>query len=186
MHNHFKTQITESYSKAPSTKIRWEKSLTFVGDLNNVISALDVGDVTGLTKMMENKFGIKFDNSKGDLDSSRLTGKYDLVTSFEVLEHLFNPLFHLEQIHEILEHEGRLILSTPLAKPRFLWSDEHFHEMSKKSIYALFEAAKFKIIRQEFFKIYPFSFYLRGVRPLLRLLFDRIQIYELRPIRSSN
>ena len=55
MHNHFKTQITESYSKAPSTKIRWEKSLTFVGDLNNVISALDVGDVTGLTKMMENK-----------------------------------------------------------------------------------------------------------------------------------
>jgi len=186
MHNHFKTQITESYSKAPSTKIRWEKSLNFLGDLNNVKTALDIGDATGLTKLMEKKFGILFNNTEEDLDSNRLHGKYDLVTSFEVLEHLFNPLFHLEQLHKILKPEGSLILSTPLAKPRFLWSDEHFHELSKKSIYALFDAAGFKIIRQELFKVYPLSFYFRGVRPVIRLFFDRIQIYELKPIHSSN
>ena len=67
-----------------------------------------------------------------------------------------------------------------------LLSDEHFHELSKKSIYALFDAAGFKIIRQELFKVYPLSFYFRGVRPVIRLFFDRIQIYELKPIHSSN
>lgn len=184
MANTFKTKITDSYSKYPSTRIRWGKTVRFIGDKRDVISALDIGDTTGLTEMMEKKFGFEFDHTEGDLDSSELIGKYDLVTSFEVLEHLFNPLFHLGQIHKVLKPGGKLILSTPLAKPRFLWSDEHFHEMSKKSIYALFNAAKFKIKRQEFFKIYPISFYARGIRPIMRLFFDRIQIYELEPINS--
>ncbi len=78
MHNHFRTQITESYSNAPSTKIRWEKSLNFLGDLNNVKTALDIGDRTGLTEMMEDKYGVKFDNTQGDLDKIELKGNYDL------------------------------------------------------------------------------------------------------------
>ena len=184
MHNHFRTQITESYSNAPSTKIRWEKSLNFLGDLNNVKTALDIGDRTGLTEMMEDKYGVKFDNTQGDLDKIELKGNYDLVTSFEVLEHLFNPLFNLEQINNVLNKNGCLILSTPLAKPSFLWAKKHFHEMSKRSIYALFESAGFKILRHGYFRVHPFLFYTSGIRPLMRLFLDKIQIYELVDVTS--
>ena len=72
-----------------------------------------------------------------------------------------------------------MVLSTPLSKPRFLWSKEHFHEMSLASIEALFDVAGFKVVRKDFFRVHPLTFYFKGVRPLLRLLFDKIQIYEL-------
>ena len=51
--------------------------------------------------------------------------------------------------------------------------------MSIASIEALFHAAEFKIIRKEFFRVHPMFFYFKGIRPLLRLFFDKIQIYEL-------
>jgi len=179
MENSFRNKIDSSYSNKPATRIRWNKSLEFIGDNFSFNSALDIGDRSGLTEMMESYYQIKFDNTKGDLDSVTLRGDYDIVTSFEVLEHLFNPLFHLSQIKKVLSVRGKLILSTPLSKPRFLWSKEHFHEMSIASIEALFHAAQFKIIRKEFFRVHPMFFYIKGIRPLLRLFFDKIQIYEL-------
>ena len=185
MTSYFRTDIDKDYSKKPATKIRWKKTLEFIGNNSNFKIALDIGDRTGLTEMMENEYGVNFENTKGDLDNLELRGNYDLVTSFEVLEHLFNPLFHLVQIKNVLNPDGRLILSTPLAKPRLLWSKEHFHEMSKQSIQALFEAAGFKVLRENFFRVYPVTFYFRGFRPLLRLIYDKIQIYELVPSGSS-
>ena len=185
MTNYFKNKIDKDYANKPATKIRWEKTLEFMGSGKNIKRALDIGDRTGLTEMMEDKYGVKFDNTQGDLDKIELKGNYDLVTSFEVLEHLFNPLFNLVQIKNILNTNGRLILSTPLAKPRMLWSEEHFHEMSKNSIQALFEAAGLKVLRENHFRVYPVTFYFKGIRPLLRLIYDKIQIYELVPFSSS-
>jgi len=179
MENSFRNKIYSDYSNKPATRIRWNKSLDFIGDHFPFKSALDIGDRSGLTEMMESKYQVKFDNTKGDLDYITLKGKYDLVTSFEVLEHLFNPLFHLSQIKGVLSENGKLILSTPLSKPRFLWSKEHFHEMSTESIEALFHVAGFKIVRKKYFKVHPLIFYIKGMRPLLRLFFDKIQIYEL-------
>ena len=179
MENSFRNKIDSDYSNKPATRIRWNKSLDFIGDHFPFKSALDIGDRSGLTEMMESKYQVKFDNTKGDLDCITLKGKYDLVTSFEVLEHLFNPLFHLSQIKGALSENGKLILSTPLSKPRFLWSKEHFHEMSTESIEALFHVAGFKIVRKKYFKVHPLIFYIKGMRPLLRLFFDKIQIYEL-------
>ena len=185
MTDYFKNKIDKEYANKPATKIRWDKTLEFMGSGKNIKSALDIGDRTGLTEMMEDKYGVKFDNTQGDLDKIELKGSYDLVTSFEVLEHLFNPLFNLVQIKNILNPNGRLILSTPLAKPRILWSEEHFHEMSKNSIQALFEAAGLKVLRENHFRVYPVTFYFKGIRPLLRLIYDKIQIYELVPFSSS-
>ena len=185
MTDYFKNKIDKEYANKPATKIRWDKTLEFMGSGKNIKSALDIGDRTGLTEMMEDKYGVKFDNTQGDLDKIELKGNYDLVTSFEVLEHLFNPLFNLVQIKNILNPNGRLILSSPLAKPRILWSEEHFHEMSKNSIQALFKAAGLKVLRENHFRVYPVTFYFKGIRPLLRLIYDKIQIYELVPLSSS-
>ena len=179
MENKFINKIDSNYSNKPATKIRWRKSLDFIGDKTSFKSALDIGDRSGLTEMMESMYQVKFDNTTGNLDYNTIDGNYDLVTSFEVLEHLFNPLFHLQQVKKILSKEGKLVLSTPLSKPRFLWSKEHFHEMSLASIEALFDVAGFKVVRKDFFRVHPLTFYFKGVRPLLRLLFDKIQIYEL-------
>jgi hypothetical protein len=57
--------------------------------------------------------------------------------------------------------------------------------MSKNSIQVLFEAAGLKVLRENYFRVYPVTFYFRGVRPLLRLIYDKIQIYELVPFSSS-
>ncbi len=184
MKDYYKNKIDKDYANKPATKIRWDKTLEFMGSGKNIKSALDIGDRTGLTEMMEDKYGVKFDNTQGDLDKIELKGNYDLVTSFEVLEHLFNPLFNLEQINNVLNKNGCLILSTPLAKPSFLWAKKHFHEMSKRSIYALFESAGFKILRHGYFRVHPFLFYTSGIRPLMRLFLDKIQIYELVDVTS--
>lgn len=179
MENSFRNKIDSNYSNKPATRIRWKKSLDFIGDNYSFKNALDIGDHSGLTAMMESKYQTQFDNTKGDLDFTSLEGNYDLITSFEIIEHLFNPLFHLVELKGILSENGKIILSTPLAKPRVLWAKKHFHEMSIKSIKALFHAAGFKIIRQEIFRVHPFMFYFSGVRPILRLFYDKIQIYEL-------
>jgi len=86
--------------------------------------------------------------------------------------------------NNILNQNGLLILSTPLAKPGFLWAKKHFHEMSRRSIYALFESAGFKIMRHGYFRVHPFLFYTSGIRPMMRLFFDKIQIYELVDVTS--
>ena len=184
MTNYFKNKIDKDYANNSATKIRWDKTLEFMGRGVNFKSALDIGDRTGLTEMMEDKYGVKFDNTQGDLDKIELKGNYDLVTSFEVLEHLFNHLFNLEQINNVLNQNGYLFLSTPMAKPDFLWAKKHFHEMSKRSIYALFESAGFKILRHGYFRVHPFLFYTSGIRPLVQFFLDKIQIYELVNVNS--
>lgn len=40
--------------------------------------------------------------------------KYDVVTLFEVIEHLLNPLKDLKQINKLIKDEGILIIATPI------------------------------------------------------------------------
>ena len=118
-------------------------------------------------------------NTNIDLDTGKIKGEYDVITAFEIIEHLYNPLWCLEQIRQGLLENGRLYLSTPVGKPYFLWSPSHFHEIHQKRLNFLFKRAQFHIIRQDTFKIHPTYFYFTGFRPFLRGIFERVQIYEL-------
>lgn len=40
-------------------------------------------------------------------------GQHDVVTSIEVLEHLYDPILYLKNAHALLKENGCLILSTP-------------------------------------------------------------------------
>ena len=53
MTNYFKNKIDKDYANNSATKIRWDKTLEFMGRGVNFKSALDIGDRTGLTEMME-------------------------------------------------------------------------------------------------------------------------------------
>ena len=97
----------------------------------------------------------------------------------EIIEHLFNPLHLLKEISSVLKESGKLYLSTPKGKPHFLWSKDHFHEMNEKSLMPLINRAGFKVIRKDEIRIQPLSFYFRGIRPLLRLIYDKRLLLEL-------
>jgi hypothetical protein len=183
----FRTAVDGAWSAGPAHRMRWKKSLAFVRESGAiplpVRAGLDIGDRTPVTEMLEAHFGCRFDNTAVDLDTEPLdvTTRYPVVTAFEVIEHLYNPLHLLLEIREALDPapSSRLFLSTPAWKPRFLQSPDHFHEMPKRSLDALLSRAGFEVARSAGFGIRSHLFCLRGVRPLLRCIFEKIRIYEL-------
>lgn len=183
----FRTVVDQGWSADPAHRMRWEKSLTFVRGSSAqplpLCAGLDIGDRTPVTAMLEAHFGCRFDTTSVDLDTEPLdvATRYPVVTAFEVIEHLYNPLHLLLEIRKALDPAptSRLFLSTPAWKPGFLQSSDHFHEMPKRSLDALITRAGFEIVRNDEFGIRSPLFCLRGVRPLLRCIFEKIRIYEL-------
>ena len=161
-------------------QIRWRKTIEFMKGYP--FMTLDIGDRSVMTEKLETLYDVGFDNTNIDLDiedlSTSFAFDYDLITCFEVLEHLFNPLHCLLQMKWVLAPDGRIYISTPRYKPHFLWGN-HFHEMSEKSILALFERAGLRVVRRKTIFIMPWRSLLTGFRPWLRLIFDRGYLFEL-------
>jgi len=181
----YRTVVDQEWCSDPAHLVRWEKSIDFVRGSKaagvTASSGLDIGDRTPMTGLLESLFGCRFDTTSVDLDTGRLDGTYPIVTAFEVLEHLYNPLHLLLEIRNVLAPgpESRLFVSTPAWKPAFLQSPDHFHEMTRRSLESLFDRAGFEIVRSGEFRIRRFRFCLTGVRPLLRCIFEKIRIHEL-------
>ena len=177
----YRNSINTDYINAPHVHIRWKKTLAFMNKDIDVTTALDIGDRSPFTEQMESFYNCDFDNTNVDLDTGHLTGKYDLVTAFEIIEHLFNPLHFLTEIKGVLNEGGILYLSTPRGKPYFLWSKDHFHEMGYSRLKSLLDYAGFRIIHMEAIRIQPSSFFLTGIRPILRFIYERHLILKLSP-----
>ncbi len=184
MESRCRTIIDEAYLSDPAHAVRWRKTLEFLqgSSLSAIPLArgLDLGDRTPYTAVLEQHFGCPFENTTVDLDLEALSGSFEVVTAFEVLEHLFNPLHALLEIKRLLAgKEARLFVSMPLWKPPFLASPDHFHEMTRRSARSLFMRAGFAVLRNAEFRIRHPLFYLTGVKPLLRAWYEKVQIYEL-------
>jgi len=139
MINPYRKKINSEYSQLDTNTIRWSRTLDFIGTCDKVKSGLDIGDRTSFTLELEKVFGCVFKNTNIDLDTDRIKGEYDVITAFEIIEHLYNPLHCLEQIRKALIANGRLYLSTPLGKPYLLWAPGHFHEIHRERLYSLFK-----------------------------------------------
>ena len=180
----FRTSIDGRYLAEKAHRVRWEKSVRFLEGWRVPAglhpAGLDLGDRTPMTEFAEALFGFTFDSSSVDLDEEALSGSYGVVTAFEVLEHLFNPLHALLEVKNVMAgSEARLFVSMPLRQPELLSSPEHFHEMSRTGALALFERSGFRVERSAEFRIRRPLFYLSGFKPLLRFFFERVQVYEL-------
>lgn len=160
---------------------RHRVTLEFIGD-RQLGRVLDIGERNPFTIRLEEKYGIKVENTCGDLDMIELEGKYNTIFCLEVIEHLMNPLRLLEQINKILEPDGTLFLSTPKHKPHFLWDKHHFTELDEYRLNALVTRAGFEIVRKQFFLTMPLWWYFTGFRPFLRMFFNKGRIVELREI----
>ena len=104
---------------------------------------------------------------------------YDYVFAFEILEHIMNPLGFLEFVRHSLKDQGRVFLSTPFIRPRFLWSKYHITEYYPDKVEELAAKAGLTVVRYKRVNVYPFKSGLLGIRPLFRLWFERIMLFEM-------
>jgi 2-polyprenyl-3-methyl-5-hydroxy-6-metoxy-1,4-benzoquinol methylase len=99
-----------------------------------------------------------------ELDLSGWEGAYDVITLWDVLEHLPEPRPHLEVIRRLLRPKGILALSTPnmegltlrlLGKRSRVFSPhEHLVYYSKRTLTDLLKSCGFRILRVQTQGIY--------------------------------
>ncbi|MFH4967025.1 methyltransferase [Gaetbulibacter sp. M240] len=141
-------------------------------------SILDLGVENPFTKIMKDH-GYSVENTQGedlDIDTSTIQkSKADVVTAFEIFEHLLSPFTVLKSIQS-----NKLVASVPLK----LWFspayrnktdmlDRHFHEFEDWQFDWLLEKAGWKIIDRQKWTNPTRKL---GVRPILRFFTPRYYI----------
>jgi len=139
---------------------------------------LDLGVVNPFSKIMTSN-GYHVENTKGedlDLDTTTITNAdVDVVTAFEIFEHLLSPFTVLQDIKT-----NKLVASVPLK----LWFssayrsktdmlDRHYHEFEDWQFDWLLEKAGWKIIDR---KKWTNPTKKIGIRPILRWFTPRYYI----------
>jgi hypothetical protein len=139
---------------------------------------LDLGVENPFSIIMKQE-GFTVINTKGeDLDNDQnalAITKYDVVTAFEIFEHLLNPYSVLKSITA-----NKLLISIPMRlwfSPAYrsktdMW-DRHYHEFEDWQLDWLLEKTGWKIIDREKWTNPVKSF---GIRPLLRRFTNRYYI----------
>ena len=146
-------------------------------------SILDLGVENPFSKMMKTD-GFEVKNTLGedlDIDFSNIKNeKYEVVTAFEIFEHLLNPFTILNEIKA-----DKILISVPLR----LWfskayqsktdpRDRHFHEFEDWQLDWLLEKTGWEIIDRIQFTNPVKKL---GIRPLLRLFTPRYYlVYAVR------
>jgi len=138
---------------------------------------LDLGTQNEIsTKLKDNNFNV-FNTNGEDLDidfSIVESPKFDVITAFEIFEHMVCPFNLLRGIKA-----KKLIASVPLRLwfSNAYWGtdvwDRHYHEFEVKQFDMLLEKSGWKIIKSEKWKSFD---NIIGIRPLLRRFHYRYYI----------
>ena len=172
--------VAEYSASNPALKLRYQRTLNFLKQgLEPPARILDLGEDNPFATIMR-KEGFEVSNTQSDLDDTPeevAAQEVDVVTAFEILEHLLNPLGVLQAIEA-----KHLFVTVPLD----LWftkaynnprdpRDRHFHEFEPWQFDWLLEKAGWTIVRSE-----QWNSPVRriGIRPLLRLFTPRYYAVE--------
>jgi len=146
---------------------------------------LDLGVDNPFSKIMKEE-GYTVKNTTGeDLDVNQsvfLEGRQDVVTAFEIFEHLLNPYTILSEIKSdklVLSIPLRLWFSSAYRSKTDMW-DRHYHEFEDWQLDWLLEKTGWKIIDREKFT-HPVKKI--GFRPLLRSFTPRYYIVYAEKIK---
>ena len=164
-----------------------QKTLVFLNqNIDRGSHILDLGVENPLSELMK-AHGHKVENTQGeDLDENQtvlVNSKAEVVTAFEILEHLLSPYQVLKSIKA-----KKLVVSVPLS----LWfsgayrsktdmRDRHFHEFEDWQFNWLLEKTGWKIMASQKWINPPESF---GVRSLLRYFTPRHYIVYAEKINA--
>ena len=166
------------YEKTYPNK-RFKHTIQFLEKhIQNSETILDLGVVNPFTKIML-EHGYSVENTKGedlDIDSSTIqNSSADVVTAFEIFEHLLSPFTVLKSVKA-----DKLVASIPLK----LWFssayrsktdmlDRHYHEFEDWQFDWLLEKAGWKIIDRQKWTNPTKKI---GIRPILRWFTPRYYI----------
>ncbi len=166
---------------------RFQKTLVFLNqNIDKGSHILDLGVQNPMSELMQVQ-GYKVENTLGeDLDEDQtvlINSKAEVVTAFEILEHLLSPYQVLKSIKA-----KKLVVSVPLS----LWfsgayrsktdmRDRHFHEFEDWQFNWLLEKTGWKIMASQKWINPPESF---GVRSLLRYFTPRHYIVYAEKINA--
>jgi hypothetical protein len=156
---------------------RFKKTINFLKKVEpNCKSILDLGVKNTLSQRLEST-GYQVQNTQGedlDLNPECLLNypKVDLVTAFEILEHLVSPYPILKNLPS-----NKLVATVPMslwfAKPYRNKNDKfdmHYHEFVDWQFEMLLNKAGWKITYIEKWKAPTYQI---GIRPLLRFMYPR-------------
>jgi hypothetical protein len=155
---------------------RYKKTLAFLNQhIDKGSPILDMGIHNPMAELMQSQ-GYKVENTGGeDLDEDQTTlinSKAEVVTAFEILEHLLSPYQVLKSIKA-----KKLVVSVPLKlwfsktyRSKIDMRDRHFHEFEDWQFDWLLEKTGWKIVASEKWINPPQSF---GIRSLLRYFTPR-------------
>jgi SAM-dependent methyltransferase len=149
----------------------------FIGKDLSKLHTLDIGEPNAFGRLLEME-----DNTTGNLNYELVapSKQYDLILFSEIIEHIMNPLGRLRDCYHLLQSRGILIVSTPIANRIFMQSPHHLTEYQPKRFRRMLEYAGFKVVKYRTICIWdwwPFMF--TGIRPFLRCLFHRSQLWYL-------
>ena len=163
-----------------NTRHRLKVYRKFMGlDSLRGIHSLDIGEPGYISRALE----VDHNTMGGDFNYHLYHpgAGYEVVTCFEVLNHVMNPLFLMQRILDAMAPGGVCYLSVPKL---WLISWHHcrynFVMYDPKRLKVLFEYAGFEVVRSETRNPWPLYFVFYGFRPILRVLLNRIQVFELR------
>ncbi|MGJ8592522.1 MAG: methyltransferase [Aquaticitalea sp.] len=158
---------------------RYKKTIEFLRkNIPTDASILDLGVENPFTEYMTNE-GYNVENTKGedlDVDTSNIANSdADVVTAFEIFEHLLSPLTVLKSIKAdklIASIPMRLWFASAYRSKTDMW-DRHYHEFEDWQFDWLLEKAGWKIIARDHWTNPTKKL---GIRPLLRLFTPRYYI----------
>jgi hypothetical protein len=168
---------------------RFKHTLEFLNKhLTTSSTILDLGVENPFSKIMKEE-GFTVTNTTGqDLDTNQTvfqSEKTDVVTAFEIFEHLLNPYTILNEIKA-----DKLFISIPLRlwfaaayrSKTDMW-DRHYHEFEDWQLDWLLEKTGWKIIASEKWTNPVKKF---GIRPLLRQFTPRYYIVYAEKIKITD
>ncbi len=164
------------YKKIPAK--RYEKTLRFIKQhIPQKSRILDLGTSNDFSEVMRNNKFEVFNTSGEDLDIEFdivKDKKFDVVTAFEIFEHMVCPFNVLRSIKA-----KKLIASVPLKLwfANAYWGgndwDKHYHEFEKRQFHMLLEKSGWQIKAAEQWTSPTKKI---GIRPLLRYITPRYYI----------
>ncbi|MBP3458858.1 MAG: class I SAM-dependent methyltransferase [Lachnospiraceae bacterium] len=88
-------------------------------------------------------------------------GQVDIITSFDVIEHVENPLQFMKDCYELCSAGGKIVIGTPTEQPvmrmaldgeydKFLFSTQHLWVLNKKSLEISARQAGFKNVEVKY------------------------------------
>ena len=166
---------------------RFDITLEFLKKhISNFETILDLGVSNPFSEIMLSN-GFQVTNTTGeDLDQNQESLKNsnaDVVTAFEIFEHLLNPYTILEAIQTdklLISIPMRLWFSPAYRSKTDMW-DRHYHEFEDWQLDWLLEKTGWKIIDRKRWTNPVKKF---GIRPLLRLFTNRYYIVYAEKIKS--